>query len=168
MRPAWIPRLARALPSTGRSEYVERSYNVFASPRWVHFVEMEYSIPRAACQEALGRVREYVDTSGLTISFPVEVRFTAADDIPLSTATARESCYIAVHVYRGMPYEQYFRGVEAIMDSLGGRPHWGKMHYQTAATLAPKYPQWERFQSVRRRLDPEGRFSNAYLERVLG
>jgi L-gulonolactone oxidase len=54
------------------------------------------------------------------------------------------------------------------MDSLGGRPHWGKMHYQTAATLAPKYPQWERFQSVRRRLDPDGRFSNPYLERVLG
>ncbi len=168
MRPAWIPRLARALPSTGGSEYVERSYNVFASPRWVHFVEMEYSIPRAACAEALGRLRRFLDGSGLTISFPVEVRFTAADDIPLSTATERESCYTAVHVYRGMPYEQYFRGVEAIMDSLGGRPHWGKMHYQTAATLAPKYPQWERFQSVRRRLDPDGRFSNPYLERVLG
>jgi L-gulono-1,4-lactone dehydrogenase len=166
--PSLIPRLAKALPSQGRVEYVDRSFRIFASPRYVHFYEMEYSIPRAACQEALTRVRELIDTSGLHISFPVEVRFTAPDDIPLSTASGRESCYIAVHVYRGMPYEQYFRGVEAIMDSVGGRPHWGKMHYQTAATLAPKYPAWDRFQNVRNRLDPERRFANAYTERVLG
>ena len=168
LRPAWIPRLARILPSTGRTEYVERSYRVFASPRYVHFYEMEYSIPRQHAATAVSQLIDFVRTSGLQISFPVEVRFTAPDDIPLSTATARESTYIAVHVYRGMPYEQYFRGVEAIMDKLDGRPHWGKLHYQSAATLAPKYPQWNQWQGVRRRLDPDGRFANAYTERVLG
>ena len=168
LRPAWIPRLARILPSTGRTEYVERSYRVFASPRYVHFYEMEYSIPRQHAVTAVSQLIDFVRTSGLQISFPVEVRFTAPDDIPLSTATGRESTYIAVHVYRGMPYEQYFRGVEAIMDKLDGRPHWGKLHYQSAATLAPKYPQWNQWQGVRRRLDPDGRFANAYTERVLG
>jgi len=168
LRPAWIPRLARILPSTGRTEYVERSYRVFASPRYVHFYEMEYSIPRQHAATAVSQLIDFVRTSGLQISFPVEVRFTAPDDIPLSTATGRESTYIAVHVYRGMPYEQYFRGVEAIMDKLDGRPHWGKLHYQSAATLAPKYPQWNQWQGVRRRLDPDGRFANAYTERVLG
>jgi FAD/FMN-containing dehydrogenase len=54
------------------------------------------------------------------------------------------------------------------MDDYGGRPHWGKLHYQTSETLAPRYPEWERFQSVRRRLDPAGVFTNAYLDRVLG
>ena len=29
-------------------------------------------------------------------------------------------------------------------------------------------PEWECFQAVRRRLDPEGRFANAYTDRVLG
>jgi L-gulono-1,4-lactone dehydrogenase len=67
-----------------------------------------------------------------------------------------------------MEFETYFRAVEAIMDEYGGRPHWGKRHYQTAATLAPRYPEWERFAAVRRRLDPEGRFENDYLRRVLG
>lgn len=167
-RPQWIPRLATALPGTGTVEYVKPSYGVFASPRWVHFVEMEYSLPRAACGEALRAVRSLIDESGLTISFPIEVRFTAGDDIPLSTAFGDERCYVAVHVYRGMPHEQYFRGVEAIMDVHGGRPHWGKLHYQTAATLAPRYPEWERFQAVRARVDPDRRFANAYLERVLG
>ena len=67
-----------------------------------------------------------------------------------------------------MEFETYFRAVEAIMDEYGGRPHWGKRHYQTAATLAPRYPEWERFAAVRRRFDPEGRFENDYLRRVLG
>jgi L-gulonolactone oxidase len=168
LRPSLIPRLSKILPSTGRTEYVHRSYQVFTSPRLVHFYEMEYSIPRAAVVGALRQVVEFVERSGLRLSFPVEVRVTAPDDIPLSTATERASAYIAVHVYRGMPFEQYFRGVEAIMDPLGGRPHWGKLHYQTAATLAPKYPQWDRWQAVRRRLDPEGRFANHYTDRVLG
>jgi L-gulono-1,4-lactone dehydrogenase len=168
VRPSWIPRLSRVVPNSGRTEYVERSYRVFTSPRHVHFYEMEYSIPRQHVVTVLHQVMEFVNRSGLHISFPVEVRFTAADDIPLSTATERPSAYIAVHVYRGMPYEQYFRGVEAIMDGLDGRPHWGKLHYQTATTLAPKYPQWERWQAVRRKLDPEGRFANAYTQRVLG
>ena len=54
------------------------------------------------------------------------------------------------------------------MDDYGGRPHWGKLHFQTAETLAPRYPDWDRFQAVRARLDPEGRFANAYTRRVLG
>jgi FAD-linked oxidoreductase len=167
-RPSLIPRLSKALPSSGRTEYVHRSYRVFTSPRYVRFYEMEYSIPREAVVDGLQQLMRWVDDSGLRLSFPVEVRFTAADDIFLSTANGGPRCYIAVHVYQGMPFEQYFRGVEAIMDRLGGRPHWGKLHYQTAATLAPKYPDWDRFQSVRDRVDPERRFANAYTDRVLG
>jgi L-gulono-1,4-lactone dehydrogenase len=168
LRPSLIPRLARALPSTSRTSYVDDSFRVFASPRLVHFYEMEYAIPRAACGEALQRLRAFVKESGLQLSFPVEVRFTAADDIPLSTAYGRESAYLAVHVYQGMPYHQYFEGVEKIMDDYEGRPHWGKLHFQSAATLAPRYPEWERFQAVRRRLDPEGRFANDATRRLLG
>ena len=168
VRPSLIPRLNK-LPIGGRrSDYVEPSHRVFASPRFVHFVEMEYAIPRSNAVTALRRLKGFIDSSGLNISFPIEVRFVAADDLPLSPAQGRDTCYIAVHVYRGMPYEQYFRGVEAIATELGGRPHWGKLHYQTAATLPPRYPGWERFRAVRARLDPEGRFRNAYLDRVLG
>ena len=54
--------------------------------------------------------------------------------------TAAPTGYIAVHQYRGMEFESYFRGVEAIMDEYGGRPHWGKRHYQSAATLRSRYP----------------------------
>jgi L-gulonolactone oxidase len=67
-----------------------------------------------------------------------------------------------------MAFEPYFRAVEELMDGLGGRPHWGKRHFQSAATLRERYPEWDRFAAVRARLDPAGRFANAHLDRVLG
>ena len=96
------------------------------------------------------------------------MRVSAADDIPLSTGYGRTNGWIAVHQYRGVPYEHYFQGVEAIMNDYAGRPHWGKLHYQTAATLRDRYPEWGRFADARTRLDPDGTFRNEYLDRVLG
>jgi L-gulono-1,4-lactone dehydrogenase len=166
-RPEWIPRMAKMIPSSGRIEYVDRSDKVFTSPRLVRFYEMEYAIPAEAVPEALNRVRAMVSESAMPLSFPVEVRVVAGDDIPLSTAHGRATGYIAAHVYRGTPHDAYFQGVEAIMDDYGGRPHWGKMHFQRAETLASRYPRWDDFAALRARLDPEGRFTNPYLERVL-
>jgi L-gulonolactone oxidase len=163
-----IPRVARLLPSKGRADYVDASYKVFASPRHVRFLEMEYAIPRGALPEALNRIRAHVRSLGIQISFPVEVRFVAPDDIPLSTASDRETAYVAVHVFRGTPHAEYFRGVERIMDDYEGRPHWGKMHFQTAATLAPRYARWDEAQRVRALLDPNGTFTTPAIERVLG
>ena len=54
-----------------------------------------------------------------------------------------------------MEWRPYFEAVEEIMDSYGGRPHWGKRHFQTAATLAPRYPRWAEFQRARDELDPD-------------
>jgi L-gulono-1,4-lactone dehydrogenase len=167
-RPSLIPWLARALPSSGRREFVERSDRVFTTARWVRFCEMEYAVPREAAEEMVRGVRDLVERSGLLVSFPVEIRVSAADDITLSTSSGRRSCYVAVHMYKGTPYEQYFRAVESLACSLGGRPHWGKIHFQTAETLRGRYPGWDRFQELRRRMDPAGRYANAYTDRVLG
>ena len=169
LRRGWIPGLARMTARTlTKSEAIDRSDRVFANERLVRFAEMEYAIPRAHLLQAVREVRAMIDSTGLRISFPVEVRTVAADDIPLSPASGRETGYIAVHVYWRADYEEFFGEVEAIMKALDGRPHWGKLHYQTAETLRPRYPLWDAFSSVRARLDPERRFGNAYLDRVLG
>jgi L-gulonolactone oxidase len=167
-KPALIPKLAKALPSSGRNEFCDASYKVFASKRIVKFYEMEYAIPREACEEALNRVRRMVSDSGFFLNFPVEVRFTAPDEIPLSTASNRESAYIAVHIFKGMNYVPYFKEVESIMNSYQGRPHWGKLHFQNAESLAPRYAQWDVFQKVRNLVDPNRTFANRYTETVLG
>jgi L-gulonolactone oxidase len=167
--PSRIPQLNRLVTRlAGRSERVERSAEIFASPRLVRFTEMEYALPRERTVEAVGRVMELIEERGFAVPFPIEVRTVAPDDAFLSTAAGRESGFVAVHMYRGMAWEPYFRAVETIMEELGGRPHWGKRHFQTAATLRPRYPDWDRFRAVRARLDPEGRFANAWSERVLG
>ena len=141
---------------------------MFCTPRKVRFVEMEYGVPAEHLADAVRELRAATKRLPTPILFPIEVRVSAADDIPLSTAFGRTSGWIAVHQYRGAPYEEYFGLVERIMDGFGGRPHWGKLHGQRAATLAPRYPQWADFQAARDKLDPDRTFANPYLERVLG
>jgi L-gulono-1,4-lactone dehydrogenase len=167
--PSRTPSLTRlAASQLAKSVKVDRSYRVFASRRLVRFTEMEYAIPRRHAAEAVPRVLEAAERADPPVGFPIEVRFVAGDDSILSPAHERDTTYIAVHQYQGMAWESYFRSVESIMESYGGRPHWGKRHFQTAATLAERYPRWDDFVAARNRLDPEGTFRNQYLDRVLG
>jgi L-gulono-1,4-lactone dehydrogenase len=167
--PRAIPRINRTLVSAmSPAERLDASHRVYANRRTVRFTEMEYAIPRECTAEALERVLALVARRRLPIGFPIEVRVTAPDDALLSTAHGRATGYIAVHQYRGMEFEGYFRAVEAVMEEYEGRPHWGKRHYQSAATLAPRYPDWDRFQEQRARVDPEGLFANAHTDRTLG
>jgi L-gulonolactone oxidase len=167
--PRGIPAMNRAIARMLQpSERVDRSYRIYANQRRVRFTEMEYAVPRESAREALERVLATIERRRLPISFPIEFRFVAPDDAYLSPANGRATAYVAVHVYRGMEHETYFRAVESIMREYGGRPHWGKRHYRTAADLAPDYPDWERFAAARERLDPSRRFRNDHTDRVLG
>jgi FAD-linked oxidoreductase len=166
--PALIPALNRRLTGLmGRAEHLDASNRVYANKRLVRFTEMEYAVPRERVAEALERVLAVIERLRLPVGFPIELRVVAPDDALLSTAHERPTAYLAVHQYVGMEFETYFRAVEAIMDEYEGRPHWGKRHYQSAATLRPRYPQWDRFAEIRERFDPERRFENDYLRRVL-
>jgi L-gulonolactone oxidase len=167
--PSLAPSIAKVVAAAlSERDLVDRSDRVFTSPRHVRFVEMEYGVPLANLADAVDRVRHLTRTLSYPVLFPIEVRMSAADDIALSTGYGRENGWVAVHQYRGAPYEAYFQGVEAIMDDYGGRPHWGKLHFQTAATLRERYPEWDTFARQRARLDPAGMFRNDYLDRVLG
>jgi FAD-linked oxidoreductase len=167
--PRAVPRIAKLVSSSvSERDLVDDSFRVFASPRHVRFVEMEYGIPLECLGEAVQRVRRVTEHLSFPSLFPIEVRVSAADDLALSTGFGRRNGWVAVHQYRGAPFESYFQQVAAIMDSYGGRPHWGKMHWLDAAALAERYPRWEEFAAVRRSLDPDGTFRNEYLDRVLG
>jgi L-gulono-1,4-lactone dehydrogenase len=161
-----LSRLAGRLASGSRTN--DRSDRVFANERRVRFTEMEYALPREHGPEAARRVVEWVRSNRYPVFFPIEMRVSAGDDASLSPAHGRETAYVAVHQYRGMEWRPYFEAVEAIMDDYGGRPHWGKRHFQTAASLAPRYPAWEEFQRARDTLDPDRVFANEYTDRVLG
>lgn len=148
--------------------YTAPSYQVFCTPRRVRFVEMEYGLPRETFREAFAELPKIIDRLPFPVIFPVEVRFTAADDIWLSHGYGRDSVYIAIHQYVGMPYEAYFRAFEKVAQALGGRPHWGKLHWRTAGDLRAAYPRFDDFRAVRDRLDPDRVYGNAYTRSVLG
>jgi L-gulono-1,4-lactone dehydrogenase len=167
--PRAIPALGRfagVLASGGRT--VDHSHRVFVNERRVRFTEMEYAVPREHGPAAVRRVIDWIRRNRYPVFFPIEVRVAAGDDAHLSAAHERDTAYVAVHQYRGMEWRPYFEAVESIMDDYAGRPHWGKRHFQTAATLAPRYPKWQSFQDARDLLDPQRVFTNEYAERVLG
>jgi len=168
-QPSLVPRLNRFAASTlGARRFSAPSHEVFVSPRRVRFVEMEYAVPRDHAKAAFDGIRNVIDREQLTVSFPIEARVVAPDDIPLSTASGRETAYFAIHMFRGEPFERYFRAVEAVMRDLDGRPHWGKMHWRTADDLRPVYPRFDEFLAQRDAVDPGRVFGNGYLEQVLG
>jgi L-gulono-1,4-lactone dehydrogenase len=167
--PRAIPSLNRlSSASLSARAYTAASHEVFVTPRRVRFVESEYAVPRESLLGVLGALRAAVPRLADPVMFPVEVRVAAADDIWLSTAHGRDTAYIAIHQYKGLPYQAYFDLFESIVADVGGRPHWGKMHSLGASRLAELYPRFSDFAEVRASVDPDGVFANPYLTQVLG
>jgi FAD-linked oxidoreductase len=168
-----LPRTTKGINAVASRALAERSYidashRVFVTARDVRFVESEWAFPRRSLREVLLELRDWIDRHDERISFPVECRVAAADDVWLSTAYERESAYVAVHRYHRQQHGRFFDAFEAIATEHGGRPHWGKLHTRGADYLRECYPRMDDFVAVRDRVDPERRFGNPYLERVLG
>ena len=169
LAPASVPAINRLSARVwGDRTFADQSHRVFATTRGVRFREMEYAVPVERLPDAFRGLQRVIDDHGWRIEFPVEVRVAAADDLWLSTAHGRASGYIAVHRYWRADPREYFAAVEEVMVAHGGRPHWGKMHTLDAGALRERYPRFDDFAAVRDRLDPQRRFRNDYLDRVLG
>ena len=150
----------------GSSTISAYSHQLFATPRLVRFREMEYSIPLQHLRDALRDVRKTIETNNYAVHFPIECRTVKADDIWLSPSYKRDSAYLAFHMYKGMPYENYFRDMEKIMRKYNGRPHWGKMHCLSKHELQELYPKFNHFLEIRDSFDPNGRFLNRYMQEL--
>ncbi|GAA1322281.1 D-arabinono-1,4-lactone oxidase [Leucobacter albus] len=167
--PATTPAVNRAIQGVSSArDYVDESHRVFVTQRRVHFREMEYALPLEAVPDAVRELRSLIERRRFRVSFPIEVRSAQADELMLSTASGRDSGYVAVHRYWRDREDNYFREAEAVLAAHDGRPHWGKMHTLGAAALRERYPRFDEFVAVRDRLDPDRVFANPYLERVLG
>ncbi len=168
-RRSWIPRVNAVAASTlSAREYIDDSYNVFVSPRTVRFRESEFAMPREALPDVLAELASWFGAGHENISFPIEVRFTAADDVWMSTGHDRDNVYVAVHQYWRSDYTAYFAAAQDIFTAHGGRPHWGKLHTLDASYFSQTYARFDEFVAIRDQLDPGRTFSNPYLDRVLG
>lgn len=164
-----VPRINNISGSLlGAREYTSDSFDVFVSPRTVKFRESEFAMPRAALTDVISELQGWFSAGHENISFPIEVRFTAADDVWMSTGHERDNCYVAVHHYWRNDPTAYFAAAQDIFTSHEGRPHWGKMHTLGADYFAQRYSRFNDFVAIRDELDPQRLFSNPYLDRVLG
>ncbi|OJA72133.1 FAD-binding oxidoreductase [Burkholderia ubonensis] len=167
--PALCPALSRLCASTvSAGRRVNASHAMLSTVRRVRFNEMEWSVPAERGADALREIRAFISRKTFPLMFPLEYRWVRGDDIWLSPDYGRDSVRISVHQYRGMPFDGYFAGVQAICLNHGGRPHWGKVHSLGAADLAACYPRWDDFLALRERMDPQGRFLTPYLRDLFG
>jgi L-gulonolactone oxidase len=169
LAPGSVPGLHRVL--NGRSaatDYVDASRAVFSFAQPVRFLALEHALDLERLAPALRGLRALLRRAGHYSPYSVLGRVGAADDTPLSLSYGRTTGYVNVTVPRSAGYVELLRSCELLLRDFGARPHWGKAHTATAEILAPRYPQWALFQRVRNELDPEDRFTNEYLRRVLG
>lgn len=166
--PGVVPWAHRPGEDGGPSHYVGRGHQVFTFAQPVRFLALEHALPLEQVPAALRNLRGALRGAGRYSPYSVLVRVGAGDDSPLSPAYGRLTGYVNLTIPRTAAYLELLRIVEHVLREHGARPHWGKAHTATAEVLAPRYPEWTTFQRVRARVDPAGRFTNDYLDRVIG
>ncbi|RQX02498.1 MULTISPECIES: D-arabinono-1,4-lactone oxidase [Micromonospora] len=164
-----LPRVPGSDPwAQAREVQVGPTHRTIPRHRELRFEEIEYMLPAEAFPACFAEVRRRIRERHRRVAgWRVLVRSIAADDIWLSNAYGRPTTTIACLQNTSLPYEEYFRDMEAVFRQYGGRPHWGKKHWLTARQLRPLYPRWDDFQALRRRLDPDGVFLSPDQTRLL-
>jgi len=148
-------------------ERIDHNYRVFPTARNVRFNEMEYAVPEETGLACFAAIRKLMRERHPHITWPVEYRSVAADELDFSPNYGRATIAISIHQAAELDHRPFFADAEPIFRTHGGRPHWGKLHSLSARELAPLYPRWQHFASVRERFDPRGVFLNDHLRRIL-
>ena len=154
---------SRLMPGPNK---VRWSHEIFPSPRNVRFNEMEYAVPYAKGPECLKEIVATIRKKRINTGFPIEYRTVAADDVWLSPFYGRDSVTIAIHQYHKVDTTRLFRNCEEVFRKYEGRPHWGKRHNCGSHEFAAVYPEFERFRTLRRELDPAAKFLNEHLRGI--
>ncbi|AFZ69450.1 D-arabinono-1,4-lactone oxidase [Deinococcus peraridilitoris] len=126
-------------------------------------LQSEYFVPRSRAVEALQAVftlREVL-APVLLVS---EIRTVAADDLWMSPCYQQDS--IGIH-FTWQPdwtrVREVLLLVEAQLAPFNARPHWGKLFRMPPERLHTLYEKRQDFQRLLRSYDPQGKFSNPFV-----
>ncbi|MFJ8952542.1 MULTISPECIES: FAD-binding protein [unclassified Streptomyces] len=130
-------------------------------------LQSEYLLPREHAVAALAALDAVRDRIAPVVQV-CEVRTVAADTQWLSPAYGRDT--VAFHFTWVADTERVLPVVSLVEDRLrefAPRPHWGKVFTADPARVAARYPHAADFVALAERLDPEGKFSNAFVRGLL-
>lgn len=136
----------------------------------------EWAVPYDRAKACLLDLRswlndEHNNPNGLRPHFPIEIRFSEADDIWLSPSNGQRTCWIGIIQYKPygfkVSYRKLFERFENILRRHAGRPHWAKAHPLRPGDLRTLYPRFHDFINLLEAVDPHGMFRNEYVERHL-
>ena len=148
------------------TRYVDWSSRIFPTPRKTRFNEMEYQVPVEFGLQCLDEILHVLCKHQVPMFFPIEFRYVKGDEIWLSPFYQRDSVSISIHQFYKQDYHAIFDLVEPILQKYQGRPHWGKLHSMSAASLRELYPKWDNFMVLRQQLDPQQKWLNPYLKEL--
>lgn len=143
------------------------AYQVFTGRSTKPFHEMELAFPVERADEALARLTALNVQDFPEHQYPIELRWIAGDDPPLSIAQGGPRVTIALTAKTSSDYWPLLTAADAIGEELGARPHWGKLHLLDRGRIEALYPQFGEFERVRGDLDPDGVFLNDHLRALL-
>jgi len=147
-----------------KHERIGWSHDIISSIRDEKHTEMEYSVPAEAGPACFMELRQLLLSDFPDLQWPLEYRTLKSDDIWISTATGRETVTISAHQDIALDDRTLFEACEGVFRRYEGRPHWGKVHYQSGRELAALYPRYSDWWRTRDAHDPEGLFVTPYLE----
>jgi FAD/FMN-containing dehydrogenase len=103
--------------------------------------------------------------------YPICVRKVLPDDTLISMSAGTEAVY-AISFITYDRDRRDFRNFSSFLTKtmatrFGARPHWGKHFDLSPEMLRSLYPKFDRFNRIRQKLDPDGRFGNAFLDDIM-
>jgi xylitol oxidase len=130
-------------------------------------IQSEYLVPRDRAVAAIEAVRGIAEQVQPLLQV-AEIRTIAADDLWLSPAYERDAVGIHFTLVRDPEaIRELLPVIEEVLLPFGARPHWGKWFTAGRDVIQAAYPRIDDFRDLAARVDPNGKFRNAYLDRLV-
>ncbi|BDI23112.1 FAD-binding protein [Herbiconiux sp. L3-i23] len=130
-------------------------------------LQSEFFVGADRAADALAVVASLADRIA-SVLLVNEIRAIAEDELWLSGAYGRDT--VAFHfTWQQRPDEvrDVLTVLERELAPFEARPHWGKVFTARREQIAPLYPRFDDFLSLRARLDPDDVFVGQYTRRIL-
>jgi len=130
-------------------------------------LQSEYFVPRQHAIDAIRAINGISQHIAPHLQI-TEMRSIAADHLWMSPCF-RQPC-ITIHFTWKKDWpavREVLPRIESALEPFQARPHWGKLFTMPSTKLQSPYAKLPDFRQLVRRLDPSGKFRNAFLESAI-